>query len=336
MDKIDLKILDLLARNCRLYNTTIARAVNLSKDSVRHRIANLEDQGVITHYNTILDLRPLDISKFHLLLKTSGGIQDSDLAKKLERNGSVSFANTCIGKYDVHLIVDTHDVHSMDRATSDILESVGGVEDYTVLNFVHDLKHTNLFPDINLGTDYDSKLDASFSSITTKFFEAGREYEQAEIDDLDMKILESLCDDPRRSLVDLARNIDCSRETAKNRVVNLLEDGVVKNFGANISFEEFGYVTYLLLLKTNSPLDPERVRKGMRRMDNIFYAAKVQGSYTVLLYPLAKSPGELKGCTRQLEGLLGERVREMEVLLMDRILLYRQLPTKVVEELGFP
>jgi len=44
MDKKDLQILRMLGENCRLQNATLAKALNLSKDTVKNRIRNLEEK----------------------------------------------------------------------------------------------------------------------------------------------------------------------------------------------------------------------------------------------------------------------------------------------------
>ena len=47
MDKIDLKLLSLLGKNCRLSYSTLGDALKLSKDSVRNRIKRLEEERII-------------------------------------------------------------------------------------------------------------------------------------------------------------------------------------------------------------------------------------------------------------------------------------------------
>ena len=55
MDKKDLRILELLAQNCRLTNQIISKAVNISKDAVKYRIKNLEENKVILNYALIVN-----------------------------------------------------------------------------------------------------------------------------------------------------------------------------------------------------------------------------------------------------------------------------------------
>ena len=251
MDKLDLKLLELLGKNCRLSNSTIAKALNLSKDTVRNRIRGLENNKIITHYNTILDIRKLGINKFHMLIKLRKDISNSkEIIGELKKNESISFMNSFVGKYDLQLIIDAKDNHRFEAIKKEILESIGKyIEDYFTFNFIYDIKHSNLIPDVILNTKFEKKLDSSFSSlISNEIYLSGKEG-LVQIDDLDFKILKILCNNPRITLVEMSNILEFNRETIKQRIIKLIKNKVIINFGINISFYAFDYVTYFMLIK---------------------------------------------------------------------------------------
>ncbi len=55
MDKFDLEILDQLQKNARISNIALAETINLSPAPCLRRVRELENQGIISNYTTILD-----------------------------------------------------------------------------------------------------------------------------------------------------------------------------------------------------------------------------------------------------------------------------------------
>ena len=55
MDSSDLKILDILQRNARISNVSLAESINLSPAPCLRRVRELETSGIIKGYHTLLD-----------------------------------------------------------------------------------------------------------------------------------------------------------------------------------------------------------------------------------------------------------------------------------------
>jgi len=336
MDKKDLQILELLDKNCRLSNTTIAKALNLSKDTVKNRIQIMEKEKTITHYNTILDLRPLGILKFHVLLKFKEEITNKEeiINKVMKQFESASFINSFIGKYDLQIIIDTKDAYSFESTKSELFQILGNsVRDSLILTYIHELRHKNMIPDVDLDTKFEKKADSSFSAILPESIEAKREYSPVKIDELDLKIIDLLCENPRITLVELERKLKYNRETIKQRIINLLKKKLITNFGANPSFEKFNYVTYFFMIKLNETIPEKILNKTVQGISNIYYSAKMQGQYNMMAYVLAKSPQQLKDTIKQIQQGIGQYIENTEILLLDELYLYKQLPNKTLKEL---
>ena len=60
MDNYDLKILDCLQDDARISNVALAEKINLSPAPCLRRVRELENNGVISRYTTILDSEMLD------------------------------------------------------------------------------------------------------------------------------------------------------------------------------------------------------------------------------------------------------------------------------------
>lgn len=335
MDKKDLQILRLLGENCRLQNVTLAKVLNVSKDTVKNRIKALEEKNIITHYNTIIDLRTLGFSKFQFLIKLKNASQDKEtLIESLKKHESLSFVNTFIGKYDLHIIADTKDIYSFGKIKSEIFSLLQDkIQDFTLLTFFSDIKHTNLIPETTLEIKFEKKADTSFSSFFTQSYEVKKDFSPYNPDSIDIEILKTLALNPKMSLVDLAENLKLNREAIKQRIIKLISKKIIKNFGANTSFEAFDYITYFLIIKTNTEIQEKSLQDKFRQIKNIFYSAKVHGDYSLITYILAKTPNELKETIRKIQEALENQILETEIMIFDEIKLYKQLPKRVLEEL---
>lgn len=336
LDKKDLQLLRLLGENCRFQLSALAKALNLSKDTIRNRIKALERKKIITHYNTILNPIPLGYSKFQILIKFKTDMKEKQAKlEKLIKQKSISFINTLIGKYDLHIIVDSKDMVSFDKTKSEILDILKeSIQNYTVLTFFSDIKHTNLVPETSINVDIKKSLDTSFSSLLRENFEVEQTAPTYIPDSLDIEILKILTKNPKETLVQISKNLEYNRETIKNRIIKLIKNKIIMNFGANVSFESLDYTTYFILIKTNQEVGEKALRNYFRTVDNIFYCAKTVGDYSLIAYVLAKSPIQLKETIKKIQNSLGGNVTESDILIFDELLLYKQLPHNLVEELS--
>lgn len=83
LDKIDLKILDVLQREGRITKARLAEQVNLTQTPCGARIVRLERAGLIRGYHADLDLRKLaKLSRFLVTIKLVNGVPE--IARRFE------------------------------------------------------------------------------------------------------------------------------------------------------------------------------------------------------------------------------------------------------------
>jgi DNA-binding Lrp family transcriptional regulator len=336
MDKKDLSILNILARNCRVSHTTIATALAISKDTVKNRIVRLENEKVITHYNTILDLRKVSIKKYHLFLNLKKDTLDYEsMLSSLSKHPYISFLNTFIGKYDVQIIIDAQNTNEFEKIKTGILESLNEkIQDHISLEYIYDLKHSNLVPEIKKKVSFEKKNDFSFSAqISSESYEHKEMYNNNTITNLDTQILEKLCQEPRASLVQMAKEIGSTRDTIKTHIQKMIATNLITNFGININFSSFKYVSYCILLTMKGTVPQEEIYSTMQKSDNIFYANRLSGKYSIIMYVLANSPQELKKTMFHVRKSIGKDILDMEILIFDELYNYTQFPKGIREKL---
>ncbi|WP_244835425.1 Lrp/AsnC family transcriptional regulator [Clostridium sp. BJN0001] len=101
MDKIDLKIIDLLEKNARYPLKRLAEEVFLSTPAVSARIEKLENNGIVTGYTATLDLLKLDYNiKAFINLEMSPN-QKTEFYPFIASCPNVLECNCVTGKYSM-------------------------------------------------------------------------------------------------------------------------------------------------------------------------------------------------------------------------------------------
>ncbi|MFJ6573933.1 Lrp/AsnC family transcriptional regulator [Streptomyces sp. NPDC091292] len=134
------------------------------------------------------------------------------------------------------------------------------------------------------------------------------------LDAIDRDILQMLQTDGRASIRSVAERVHVSRANAYSRINRLIEDGVIRGFGARIDHERAGqgasaYIT--LKIVQNSW---RTVREQLRALPGASHIALVSGDFDVLL--LVHTPDN-----RTLRELVLTRLQAIPEVLSTRTLL---------------
>jgi DNA-binding Lrp family transcriptional regulator len=124
VDELDRHIIYCLQQDAR--NTTssdIAESMGVSSSTVRNRIHRLEDEGIITEYNTRVDFETAG-SQLHTLIVCTAPIPDrSRLAKKaLDVDGVVDVREVMTGEENVHVGIVGTDSNDLSRIGEELDE----------------------------------------------------------------------------------------------------------------------------------------------------------------------------------------------------------------------
>ena len=91
IDQIDIKILSMLRVNSRAANIEIARELGISEATVRRRIRNLEDKGIIKGYSTYIDYQLIENPvKAYVHIGVSSESRDEVVKKIVAHNRAVA------------------------------------------------------------------------------------------------------------------------------------------------------------------------------------------------------------------------------------------------------
>ena len=142
-----------------------------------------------------------------------------------------------------------------------------------------------------------------------------------------------LASNPRSGLTDLAQKVDCDRQTVRRRILKLISQKVILNFGIGINHEMLGYVAYHLLfrLKPNTP--KALLEKVFRGSKQFFYTGLVVGAYDLSVYLYAKSPAELAAVIKNIRNSFGHYIVNYDLLIWERVHFWKQFSSAAAEVL---
>ena len=336
IDKRDTQIMEVLAQNCRVSDTSLAKALRVSKDTVRYRIKQLEEANLIEQYVLFVDARRLGFTRYHLLVRFDTGLtKKEETYQKIAKHPFVMWINTFLGRYDIQIIVDATDGFHLDKIRSEIFELCDHqIKEYSILTHLSDLEFTQLNPVLDLGTVFDRKDDQSFSrSLTTRNFPVAQKFTQYSPTKTEAKILNILADNPRASLTEVGRLAGCERQTAKKKISHLIDKKIILNFGGIPNLSRLGFVTYYLLVRVVQDTPMRKLKKPFQELRNIFYAGKMSGDYDMILYLNARTPQELNESIELFKSELGDCIIHYDLLVQDKVHHWRQFTEGIFQKI---
>jgi Lrp/AsnC family leucine-responsive transcriptional regulator len=152
LDRIDLKILNLLQRDNQLTNIELADAVAVSQPTCLRRVRRLREAGVIAADVSLVDPDKVG-SHLMVIVEVQLRIEDRELMRDFERsmrqNACVMQCYLVIGRIDYVLVVCVRDMKAYERFASEALYSHTLVSKFTTLPIMNRVK-------------FDTKLDLPF------------------------------------------------------------------------------------------------------------------------------------------------------------------------------
>jgi DNA-binding Lrp family transcriptional regulator len=272
VDKIDKRILFEMDDYARIPETKLAKLVNRSKASVRYRINQLEQKGVIVGYHVWVDPTKVGYQVYKIYLKVANKPKRrKEFIDYIKKEKSVFWLGVADGAWDLGITFFA-------KNNTDFYE------------FQH--KSFYKFRDIIL-----SKKTAVVAEVIispkgflldqkkhkrTHFF---AEPTNNQLDDIEYSMLKLLFKNARMSVVELARRTKSTVDMVRTRLKRLESTGVIVCYKASIDHNKIGmefFKTFLYL----SQIDPDQEKKMVNYLlshPNILHVVKQVGPWEIEL-----------------------------------------------------
>jgi Lrp/AsnC family leucine-responsive transcriptional regulator len=213
LDKIDIRMLDILRNNARAPLTDIAKKCRVSKQTALYRINKLVKEKVIKGFHAYIDFKRLGYMTYYAFIQTRYIENEEEFIKELERIGGCIVIMKSITQYSYSLKIVTKDVYKMMLELQQFFMKKKVVTSHFILE----------------------KLE--------------RPVDVVEMDDKDKRILEELSVNCRLSSLELSKITGLSYDVVHNRLKRMINDRVIEKFLTVLDFEREGFMYYNVLLK---------------------------------------------------------------------------------------
>lgn len=149
MDNIDLKILDILQRDCTISIQDVAEQVNLSTSPCWKRIKRMEDEGIIKSRVALLDGSKLNlgISVFvHIKTLRHDNAWLESFSERILHFDEVVDCYRMSGEWDYLLRVVVKDIHAFDKFYKTLIKDIDGLSNVSSSFAMEEIKYTTHLP----------------------------------------------------------------------------------------------------------------------------------------------------------------------------------------------
>lgn len=287
MGKIDLKdrkILYELDYDSRQSLSKIGKKVGLHKNVVLYRIKRLEKLGIIGFYYTVIDSFKLGYNSFrvYLILKNITPEIKKGIIEYFAKNKYTWWVGTFEGDYDLAVVMWVKDMHDFHIFWEETLKRYKQYFKHQIFcNYVQ----LHLFRHSFIVDKYESK-DREKHEITG----GGR---KVKTDALDFQILEIVAKDARIPTVDIAKKINTTVDTVKNRIRRLIKKDIIQGFRVDIDYAKLGFHFYKVNINLNDYKERGRIINYIKLNPHLVMIDKSIGYYDLELDFWLKNLDEL-------------------------------------------
>jgi DNA-binding Lrp family transcriptional regulator len=312
IDPTDAKLLFLLGRNARLSHTALAKALRTSREVVAFRIKRLMKQGILLGTVLNVDLHRIGRGYFQVLVRL-GGISEkraNEFEHFLAHTQRVTYVSEVAGNWNYLIAARAHSLRELndllDQLTTKFPE-IAELRQYLVLD-----EH---------GPGWGVVLTSSRPAVPadatafTQAFSHRKPVEHAALDAADERILDSLGNDARKGILDVAREAKVSYRTAFARITRMIKDGIIDHFGCIAALSKLGFAKHTLFLRIADIARNEgKVREFFASLHSCSRYWRLMGPthFRVNLY--TNSTEELEQILRKIRTALGDALLDMECL----------------------
>lgn len=315
LDVKDKKILHELDFSARKSNASIAKKVGLGKQSVDYRIKRLEGAGIIMGYYPIINLMRAGyfygriFVKFHNI--TARRLKD--IYSQIISDDNFIWAVICEGNYELILASWTKTLKGFKAICSSVVERFG--------RHIKDKKESVGVKLIHLENCYSLEIGGR-SEIS--FEEGGL----VKIDETDTRMLKSLCDDARGSLVSFSKKPGISAKAAAGRLKRMERDKLILAYRPKINHNLLGFTHYKIFFHLSDLAEDHAMlfRGHLKSLQEVTYIVEEIGICDIDVEIMLPSSQSLFNFIDEIRFKFPTLIRDYEILIIKKTLKIGYLP----------
>lgn len=296
-------VLGALETNARAPLTKIGTAIRKSQQIVSYTLNSLVERGVIHNFFTLIDYAKLGVINFRVYFRMNYTSRESfeELIDYLKNEPHTAWIVTCSGRYDLICSFFARNPSNFNKTLRSVIEKFPGhLQNYTVLTTIVVRK---------FGRKY--LLHGREVFLETVI---GGDSEGVEVDKTDLRILNILSDQARKSTVGISREVSVSARTVIERVRKMKRNGIIKGYRFLVDTRKTGYAPGLLMVKYhNVTADLENELIGyLKTHPNVRSVVKTIGEWDLEVSLEATGPVERRSIEMEIRQKFAPIIQHSE------------------------
>jgi Lrp/AsnC family transcriptional regulator, leucine-responsive regulatory protein len=311
LTKADKIILKEIAFNSRILEKELARKCNLSKDSIRYRIARLERLEVLNGYGVFVDYTRLGYESYKLYLRLNATFEQRRKLRDFLGGRKEVFATfESNGNWDVALAVFAKSRQEYNVFENDLLSKFGSLIIWKDFCLMMDVK---MF-------DYGMIHESSSKTVISLW--DGVDVEK--IDEKDVALIGELHKNSRMSLVNLSAAVGLSVDAVSKRLKKMEASKVIQFYSADIDYGKLGFEKYKLFVYVNdySSEIEEQIFSFLQRQKNAINVVRTIGPWKLEIEFLIEKHEVFEGVLSEMQEKFGNVIQKLDFSIFKNEVLF--------------
>ncbi|MFH1448477.1 MAG: Lrp/AsnC family transcriptional regulator [Candidatus Micrarchaeota archaeon] len=306
LDKKDLRILYELDLNARIFTSQLARKIGLSPQVTDYRIHSLMRHGVIIGSMALLDIHRIGYFSFRVYMRLQNITpkKEAHIVNYLKNHPLSLWLVSTSGRWDIEVLFTCRNPVHFSNIIKEMKADIGKyILDYnlSVSTVNYHFKRSYL-------------MEAERTSSKYPFY--GFEPEVEILDETDIKILEILSKDARRSNVDIGKKVGLTYNGVKNRIERLQSRGVIQGYRIFIDLKKISrhYYKSMITLRNMDKKIGKRIFEFCVRNPKVTYLVELMGEWDIEVEAEVQNEEEFRDIMIDFRSQFGEYIRDYEIL----------------------
>lgn len=306
LDLKDRKILFELDRDSRASFSQIAKKVGLSKEVVNYRVSNLQKNGVIENFFTVIDVLKVGYLPVRVILRFGNSTPEleKEMVDSLLSNPNVAWAVSVQGNWDLNFIFWAESIAQFNAFWKAFLQNYRPFIEEKWISFF-----TGVY-NFHKAFLLEKSVDEN-----QPFFVGGSN--GVKPDSADAKILSEISKNARIPLIELANKAGLSEKVVHYRLKRLIKEKVILGFRVRLDLNKIGFLYYKLhlTLKNASQKRYNALVEFCRFHPNVVYIDELIGGADFEMELNVKSNEQFREILTEIRHSFADIIRNFEVLL---------------------
>jgi len=298
------KLLYWLDQDSRATNKELATKIGLSEQAIGYKLKVLENEGIIKKYVTFVNTLALGYSHYKVLLRlqNTNPKKEKEIIDYLIDNKNIRWVASCSGRWDINFSI-------MAKTSQEFIEIYRKIEsDFG--DYISEKNVSLLIKSPGFTKGY--LLDKN-SFKTLEYEPKALEKKQ---DDLDRKVLKVISQNARKSIIEIAKEINSTVDIVRYRLKKLENEKVISGYTLQLDLKKMNllrYSVYFSVHKMNMEIEKKMIEFA-KIHNNIIFILTMVGTYDLSLELEVDSYGMLEKIIKDFRDFFAQNIKDFEII----------------------